>query len=285
MVSAVLPARGSEDELVALAARLESGANHPLARGILAEAQRRGLAIPAGAGAKVVPGRGLILESPEGVWRGGNRSFLAEAGITVPEIESREQTEVHLALGDEYRGCLLLTDQVRPETMAALAALRRLGLKTVMLTGDLPEASEPVGRELELDFHARLTPADKAEWIGRQEEKGEKVLMVGDGINDGPALSAASVGCAMAGSTDFALETADLVLTRPDLKRLVVALKLAQRALRVIRQNLFWAFFYNLLALPLAATGHLAPIYAAGAMAASSVCVVTNSLRLALVKK
>jgi Cu2+-exporting ATPase len=280
-VTAVIPATGSEDELVALAAGLEGGANHPLARGILAEAQRRGLAAAAGQGATVVPGRGLKLESPEGVLRGGNRTFLEAAGITVPPRENRGTTEVHLALGQEYRGCLLLADRLRPEAAPALAELHSLGLEKVMLTGDQPEAASPVAAELAMPFQARLTPAEKAEWIGALGDKGEKVLMVGDGINDGPALSAASVGCAMAGSTDFALETADLVLTRPDLHRLVTALRLARRALSVIRQNLFWAFFYNLLALPLAASGHLAPIYAAGAMAASSVCVVANSLRLA----
>jgi Cu2+-exporting ATPase len=283
-VSAVLPIRGSADELVALAARLENGANHPLARGILAEARNRGLAVTAGGSATTVPGRGLQLETAQGLLRGGNSAFLAEAGVTVPSAKNIDQTEVHLALGDEYLGCLLLTDQVRTEARETLAELRRLGLGTVMLTGDRPEAAAPIARELGLEFRARLTPADKAAWIAGRAEQGERVLMVGDGINDGPALSAASVGCAMAGSTDFALETADLVLTRPDLKRLVTALKLSRRALRVIRQNLFWAFFYNLLALPLAASGHLAPIYAAGAMAASSVCVVGNSLRLARVK-
>lgn len=285
VVSAVLPARGTEDELVALAARLENATNHPLARGIMAEAQRRSLGIPTGPGATVVPGRGLRLQTAAGELLGGNRAFLEAASINVPATDSGDRTEVHLALAGEYRGCLLLADPVRPEAVAALSDLHRLGLKTVMLTGDLPEAAGTVAQELDLDFKARLTPADKAEWIGTEAEKGEKVLMVGDGINDGPALSAASVGCAMAGSTDFALETADLVLTRPDLNRLLTALRLARRALRVIRQNLFWAFFYNLLALPLAVSGKLAPIYAAGAMAASSVCVVTNSLRLARMKK
>jgi Cu2+-exporting ATPase len=284
VVTRVVPARGSTDELVALAARVEGGSSHPLARAIATEAARRGLAIPAEGGAMVVPGQGLWLASAEGTIRGGTAAFLTAAGIKVPPQTASDQTEVHLAVGDEYRGCLLLADRVRGEAPAVLAALRGRGLKLVMLTGDRPEAARRIANELGLDFQARLTPAAKGGWIEKQREQGEKVLMVGDGINDGPALAAAEVGCAMAGSTDFALESADLVLTRPDLTRLVAAITLARRALRVIRQNLFWAFFYNLLILPLAAAGMLAPIHAAGAMALSSVCVVGNSLRLARVK-
>ncbi|NTV13578.1 MAG: heavy metal translocating P-type ATPase [Desulfobulbaceae bacterium] len=284
VVTGVLPVRGSEDELVALAARLESGSSHPLARAILAEATRRGLTVPATGGAMVVPGQGLWCDSPAGTIRGGNSDFLVEAGIAVPMLSASERTEVHLAVGAEYRGCLLLADRLRPEAPAALAELRRSNLKMVMLTGDQPEAARRIAGELGLEFQARLTPAGKEAWIEEQRAQGEKVLMVGDGINDGPALAGADVGCAMAGSSDFALESADLVLTRPDLNKLVAAVKLARRAMRVIRQNLFWAFFYNLLILPLAAAGILAPIHAAAAMAASSICVVGNSLRLAKVK-
>ncbi len=284
VVTAVLPALGSADQLLALAARLEGGAGHPLARGILAEAVRRDLPISSGGGAMVVPGQGLWLASEVGIIRGGTSDFLAAAGIKVPPLPLSDRTEVHLALGNEYRGCLLLADQLRPEAPDVLAELRRHKLKMVMLTGDQPEAARRIAGELELNFQARLTPAGKGLWIEQQREGGEVVLMVGDGINDGPALAAANVGCAMAGSTDFALESSDLVLTRPDLARLPVAIKLARRALRVIRQNLFWAFFYNLLILPLAAAGQLNPIHAAAAMALSSVCVVGNSLRLARVK-
>lgn len=284
-VTGVLPARGSADELVALAARLECGASHPLARGILAEAKQRGLVTPAAGTAMVVPGQGLWLAGSAGVIRGGTSGFLSAAGIKVPPLPKSDRTEVHLAVGDEYRGCLLLADRLREEAPAVLAGLRQRPLKLMMLTGDQPEAARRIGGELALDFRAGLTPADKVAWIEQQRGQGERVLMVGDGINDGPALAAAAVGCAMAGSTDFALESSDLVLTRPELSRLVTAISLARRAMRVIRQNLFWAFFYNLLILPLAAAGMLAPVHAAGAMAASSVCVVGNSLRLARVNR
>lgn len=283
-VTGVLPARGSEDDLVAVAARLESGSGHPLAHAILGEAGRRGLNVPAGGGAMAAPGQGLWLDSPAGTILGGTADFLSAAGVAVPSLAASERTEVHLAVGDDYRGCLLLADRLRGEAPAVLADLRRQNLQLVMLTGDQPEAARRISGDLGLEFAARLTPDAKAAWIEAQQGRGEKVLMVGDGINDGPALAAATVGCAMAGSTDFALESADLVLTRPDLSRLAAAVRLSRRALRVIRQNLFWAFFYNILILPLAAAGMLAPIHAAAAMAASSVCVVGNSLRLARMK-
>ncbi len=143
------------------------------------------------------------------------------------------------------------------------------------------QAGRRVGLALNIDtVCSSLTPERKAAWITARQQDGERVMMIGDGINDAPALAAADVGCTLAGGTDIALETSDLVLTRPDLGRLVMAIRFGRRALRIIRQNLFWAFLYNLLALPLAASGHLAPIHAAAAMALSSICVVSNSLRL-----
>jgi Cu2+-exporting ATPase len=156
-----------------------------------------------------------------------------------------------------------------------------MGLRTILLTGDAPAAGAALAARLGLDeTHGGLTPADKCAAIRLLQQRGGRVLMVGDGINDAPALTAAEVGCAMVGGTDIALDSSDLVLTRPDLERLHEALLLARRTLRIIRQNLCWAFAYNLAALPLAAMGQLAPIHAAAAMALSSVCVVGNSLRL-----
>jgi len=157
-------------------------------------------------------------------------------------------------------------------------------MKTILITGDHREAAAPVAKQLGIEeVHASMTPEAKADLIKQITDSGKVVLMAGDGINDSPALSTANVGCAMAGGTDIALETSDLVLTKPDLKKLSTAILLARRSLRIIHQNLFWAFSYNLVALPLAAAGELTPVYAAAAMAFSSITVMANSLRLARV--
>lgn len=282
-VVALEPVATSDDKLLALAARLEGSANHPLAVGILAAARARGIVPEPVPGATVIPGQGVVAATAEGEIIAGTRAFLAARKIAVPPLPVTDHTEVYLAVNAVYQGRIMLEDLLRPEAKAAITDLRRLGCKTFMLTGDNQVAGGKIAGQLEIDYLAALDPAAKTAWVQAQTGKGELVLMVGDGINDGPALAAAAVGCAMAGSTDFALETSDLVLTRPDLLKIGTAIKLARRTMRIIRQNLFWAFAYNLLALPLAASGKLAPIYAAGAMAASSVCVVLNSLRLARV--
>jgi Cu2+-exporting ATPase len=280
-VVAIEPISGSEDNLLELAARLEGGSNHPLALGILAEARARGISPEPVSGATVIPGQGVMVATGSEVIIGGNRKFLADQQIEIPHLPATDQTEVYLAVNSIYRGRIILEDLLRPEALQAMTALKQLGCKTFMLTGDNKVIARAIGDQLGIGYLAQMDPAAKTAWVTEQTGRGELVLMVGDGINDGPALAAASVGCAMAGSTDFALETSDLVLTQPDLLKIIAAIKLARRTMRIIKQNLFWAFCYNLLALPLAATGKLAPIYAAGAMAASSVCVVLNSLRLA----
>jgi len=281
-VVAVVPAVGSEDDLLQQAARAEGGTNHPLARGILEEARRRGLQTSLQSGVRTRPGRGLQLTTSDGELLVGSRSFLAEQHLEIPAPPPHTATEVHVALGGTYLGYLLLEDTLREEAVRALQRLSRGGASRVILTGDHSEAGARVAALLGIDqVFAGLSPEQKCSWINDRQQQGHQVLMVGDGINDAPALAAASVGCAMAGGTDIALETSDLVLTRPDLLRLADALQLARRTLRVIRQNLGWAFTYNLVAIPLAATGELAPVYAAAAMAVSSICVVGNSLRLA----
>jgi len=180
-----------------------------------------------------------------------------------------------------YHGVIQLEDQLRENAAEVINKLQYEGLSTLLLTGDHPDTARRISDELKIEsWQAELTPNDKAQLINDSLQRGEKVMMVGDGINDAPALTSATVGCALAGSTDIAVESADLILARPDLNNLHFALKLARRSLKIIRQNLIWAFTYNLVAIPLAASGKLLPAYGAAAMAVSSICVVTNSLRL-----
>ncbi|KPK25741.1 MAG: hypothetical protein AMJ61_11120 [Desulfobacterales bacterium SG8_35_2] len=280
-VVATVPVTGPEDDLLKLAARIESGSNHPLALAVIRAARQKGLTVKTEP-TTTVPGRGVILATAEATLRAGSRIFMHEAGIRLPAGSASSSTEIHIACNDEYQGYILLEDPIRPESMSVLQAVRNLGIRTVLITGDHEEAGKLAAEKLGFTrFFGAMDPAAKAGWVKDMSAQGEKVLMVGDGINDSPALSAAAVGCAMSGGTDIALESSDLVLTRQDLERLPRALILARKTLKIIRQNLFWAFTYNLVALPLAAMGKLAPVYAAGAMAFSSVCVLGNSLRLA----
>jgi len=284
-VIGVHPVKSSQQKLLELAALAESGSNHPLAQGITKEARRLGLPVEY-AEAKTVPGRGVLLQTREGQLRVGSRFFLQELGVTLPADEAAQNTEIHVALDDEYQGYILLADPVRPEAAAVLQTMGQLGIETALITGDHHQAGLRVANQLGIkQLYASMSPEAKADWVKQLSDAGQLVLMVGDGINDSPALSAAAVGCAMAGGTDIALESSDLVLTKPDLNKLSSALLLARRAIRIIHQNLFWAFSYNLVAIPLAAAGKLAPVYAAAAMAVSSITVLANSLRLARIKE
>ncbi len=232
-------------------------------------------------GGIIIPGKGVSLETPAGLLLVGNRDYLQGENVKIPSIKSSDFTEVHLALGGIYQGHLLLEDPIRPEAKNAIDLLKHLKIKPYLLTGDHQNAGKRVANLVGIfKYYSSMTPEDKADWVRGKLDANESVLMVGDGINDAPALSAANVGCALAGGTDIALETSDLVLTRGDLDQLGEALQLARQTLRVIKQNLFWAFTYNLVAIPMAMSGNLAPVYAAAAMAGSSICVIGNSLRL-----
>ena len=286
-VVSLSPARGTEEALLRVAASAESGSSHPLARAVVEAAARRGLGAGSGAGAVVHPGRGVESQTPGGVILAGSSGFLESYEVRVPAGGGRGSlTEVHVSLGGEYLGSIGFEDELRPDAATTVARVRRMGLRTALLSGDREEAALRVGEALGIDeVRAGLSPEDKAEYLRAAGREGRGALMVGDGINDAPALSTAAVGCSMAGSTDIALESSDLVLTRPELSRIPLALGLARQTLRVIHQNLFWAFAYNLLAVPLAALGKVAPIYAAAAMAMSSACVLGNSVRLARTRR
>ncbi len=280
-VVAVNAHQGDAEQLLRLAAGTAAGSRHPLALGIAEAARRRKLDVPQQAGSKTVPGRGVELKTDAGLLLAGSRRFLAERGIALPQTAGVANSEVHLARNNVYHGVIHLEDQVRDKAAEVLGNLRQAGFSTLLLTGDHPDTARRIARQLGIEnWQAELTPADKAQFIKDALGRGEKIMMVGDGINDAPALSTATVGCALAGGTDIAVECADLVLVRPELGKLLFALRLARRSLRIIRQNLFWAFSYNLVAIPLAASGKLLPVYGAAAMAISSICVVGNSLRL-----
>ena len=284
-VVGIYPVSCSQQKLLQLAALAEAGSCHPLAVGITREAKLLGMQLVYRE-TTTIPGRGVLLQTSKGELRVGSRLFLQELGVSMPRVTAAPNTEIHVALGEEYQGYIVLADTIRPEAPSVLQKIHQLGIETALITGDHAEAGQQVARRLGIrEVHASMSPEAKAEWVKNLSDSGKQVLMAGDGINDSPALSAAAVGCAMAGGADIALESSELVLTRPDLDKLITALLLARRALRIIRQNLFWAFSYNLVAIPLAAAGKLAPVYAAAAMASSSVIVLANSLRLARIKE
>jgi Cu2+-exporting ATPase len=281
-VERIVPADGTtERQLLEIALQVEFGSNHPLALSIIERAEAAGIFCSPSQSVVTVPGRGLRLSTSTGDVLLGSRQFMLEHNISVPDVDQGRLTEVYCAQAGIYRGLFQLHDPIRPDAVQVLSQMRSLKLNSALLTGDRKATAEQVSAELGIDEMAfAMSPADKAHWLDQARKDGYCSLMIGDGINDAPALSTADVGCSMAGGTDIALENSDLVLTRPELGRLYEALFIARRALRVIKQNLFWAFAYNLVAIPLAASGQLAPIWAAAAMASSSVLVVGNSLRL-----
>jgi Cu2+-exporting ATPase len=279
------PIQGDEKGLLELAAKVEAGSNHPIARGIVHKAHREGRGF-SGQGGEIVPGRGVRLATGEGLIVAGSRQFMEMNQVALKAAEPTSLTEVHVALDGQYQGCIYLDNRLRPEAPEVISKIRGLGMRTFLLTGDHRFSAEKTAHQADIQHSAfSMSPRDKAAWVRKMSQAGDMVLMVGDGVNDAPALSEADVGCAMGSGTDIALETSDLVLVHNNLEQLPAAVELARKTLRIIRQNLFWAFSYNLVALPLAAAGKLAPVYAATAMAASSVLVVANSLRLKKIKR
>jgi len=274
------------DTLLASAAALETGSEHPIARAIVACTQARGVRISAATDMQALPGSGVRgFVDGEDVQIGSPRHLRAlgfeidEAVVT--EWEDRGATIIGVTRGGELLGYVALADQIRPEANRVLKRLQEGGVRSVMLTGDNRRAAATIARTVGVDeVHAEILPEHKAEQINALRQSGGVIGMVGDGLNDAPALAAADVGFAIGAGTDIAIDTADIVLMRSDLTALLDALSLSRATLRKIRQNLFFAFFYNILGIPLAATGQLSPAVAAGAMALSSITVVCNALLL-----
>jgi Cu+-exporting ATPase len=289
-VAAVLPAAGvAREDLLAYAAAADRASEHPVAAAILTAARDAGVAIPdaenfanlAGVGVRAeVSGHAVTVQRPPA---GAAMSSWLDPALRA-ELDARRQagdTVVVVTVDGEPAGLIALTDQLKPSSAAAVAALKALGLTPMLLSGDNAAATATVAAKVGIErVGAELLPADKSAEIARLQAAGEVVAMVGDGINDAPALAQADLGLAIGSGSDLAIEAADLTLLSGDLRAAVDAIGLARRTLATIRANLFWAFAYNLVALPLAAGGVIDPIVASAAMAASSVIVVTNSLRL-----
>ena len=290
-----------EDTLLALAASLEAPSEHPLATAILEESRKRNLSLTPVSGFEAVHGRGARAILDGRTYLGGNRAMMEEAGIapgslTVQADELAAQGKTPLYFGDETNkkllGIIAVADTPKPSSKDAVAAFQELGLEVVMLTGDNQRTAEAIGRELGVtQVMAEVLPQDKERKIASLQAEGRKVAMVGDGINDAPALARADVGLAIGAGTDVAIESADIVLMKSDLLDVAAAVELSRATIRNIKQNLFWAFFYNSLGIPLAAGvfyyalhWQLNPMFAAAAMSLSSVTVVTNALRLRFFK-
>ena len=290
----VVPAPGVDAaELLRLAGALEAGSEHPIARAIAAGAVERVGALPGVEGFTNLEGLGV-----QGVVDGhavlvGRSRLLAdwsqplgqELERAQADAEARGRTAVAVAWDGQARGVLAVADTVKPTSAAAVRQLRALGLTPVLLTGDNRAVAEAVAREVGIDVGPttvlpEVLPADKVAVVRRLQAEGRRVAMVGDGVNDAAALAQADLGLAMGTGTDVAIEASDLTLVRGDLRVAADAIRLARRTLRTIKGNLFWAFGYNVAAIPLAAAGLLNPMLAGAAMAFSSVFVVTNSLRL-----
>lgn len=285
-VTALRPAAGvTEDELLRLAASLEQFSAHPLGTTVTAAARARGLVLATPDEFENVAGSGVSGTLAGGAVLVGSASFLSAAGVAVGVHEEDVATLVHVARAGRFVGTIALEDELKPDSAAAIASLKRMGLKTVLITGDHRAAALRIAAAVGIDeVEANVKPAEKAAAIGRLQQGGVRVAMVGDGINDAPALAVADLGIAIGTGADVAKETGRIVLVGGSVTGVAAAIYLSRATMRTIKQNLFFAFFYNVLAIPLAAFGVLNPAIAAGAMALSDVTVIGNALRLRFVK-
>ena len=285
----------SEEELLAIGASLEKPSEHPLADAIVNKGLEDEILFEQVHDFLAVPGKGVQGTIGEKVYLAGNLSFMRDNEINLGELEvaadrlaEQGKTPMYFASTKEVLGIIAVADVVKPTSKQAIQDLTKLGIDVVMLTGDNKRTAEAIRRELGIKTAiAEVLPEDKEREIRTLQEQGKTVAMVGDGINDAPALARANVGIAIGAGTDVAIESADIVLMKSDLKDVTTAIKLSKATLRNIKQNLFWAFFYNTLGIPLAAGllypffgWRLNPMYAAAAMSLSSIFVVSNALRL-----
>ena len=278
----------SEDEVLRLAACLERLSEHPLAQAVVRAAREKSLSGGSVEDFANVAGKGVKGRMDNVALLVGNLRFMQEEGIkldkALPQIEAhqaRAETVVIVARNSEAIGIIAIADTLKTDAKAAVAELRAEGIETVMITGDNKKTAEAIAQEINIDrFFAEVLPQDKARHVQSLQKEQKRVAFVGDGINDAPALAQADLGIAIGTGTDIAIEAGNIVLVKGSPMKIIEALRLSRLTFRTIQQNLFWAFFYNIAAIPLAAFGLLNPMIAAGAMALSSVSVVGNSLRI-----
>ena len=277
---------GDQRELLRIAAAIESGSEHPLARAVVTRGRAEQLTPPAVTQFEAVTGKGVRAMVEGGLALLGSPDFLIDNGFTIDTavsgaLEAQGKTVIALAHQGRLLGLIAIADPLRPTSAAAVAALKKQGIRVIMLTGDNALAAAYIARAAGIDhFESRLLPEHKAQFIDRLRKEGHRVGMIGDGVNDAPALASADVSLAIGAGSDVAVHAAEITLMRSDLIGAVNAVSLSRATLRKIRQNLFFAFIYNVLGIPLAAAGLLNPVIAGAAMAMSSVSVVSNSLLL-----
>ena len=285
----------TEEELLCVAASAEKPSEHPLAHAIVEESQARHIPLCPVSGFRSVPGGGIQATLSGEAVLAGNAGYLAQNGVSLAAMEADAhrlaedgKTPLFFAESGRLLGCVAVADVVKPDSAKAIAALRRMGRRVVLLTGDNQRTANAIARQIGVDqVIAQVLPQDKAKCVAQLQQQGQRVAMVGDGVNDAPALAQADVGLAIGAGTDIAIESADVVLMKSSLLDIPAAMDLSRAVLRNIKQNLFWAFFYNSIGIPVAAgvlypALHLTlnPMLAAAAMSLSSVCVVSNALRL-----
>lgn len=295
-VTDILCAPGvTEEELLCVAASAEKPSEHPLAHAIVEESQARHIPLCPVSGFRSVPGGGIRTTLSGEAVLAGNAGYLEQNGVSLAAMEADAhrlaedgKTPLFFAKSGHLLGCIAVADVVKPDSAKAIAALRRMGRRVVLLTGDNQRTANAIARQIGVDqVIAQVLPQDKAKCVAQLQQQGQRVAMVGDGVNDAPALAQADVGLAIGAGTDIAIESADVVLMKSSLLDIPAAMDLSRAVLRNIKQNLFWAFFYNSIGIPVAAgvlypALHLTlnPMLAAAAMSLSSVCVVSNALRL-----
>jgi P-type Cu+ transporter len=282
----------SATEILTLAAAVEVGSEHPLGEAMVRAAQHQALVLPQVTHFEAIPGHGIHgMVNGQPVLLGNRRLFKGEgiepdaAEAQLTRLESEGKTAMLVGRDRALAGIIAVADTLKPEAQEAIVALRTEGIEVVLLTGDNHQTAQAIAREVGItQVIAEVLPSDKARVVQDLQKQGKVVAMVGDGVNDAPALASADIGIAIGSGSDVAKETGGIILVKDDVRDVVTGIRISRATMRIIKQNLFWAFIYNAIGIPIAAFGFLNPIIAAAAMALSSLSVIINSALLKRLK-